>query len=52
MTELFYERPIHKKASMATCWVPGVNHHGDCGRWAISDFTDLDEVESQVQSPG
>ena len=34
-----------KKATMDTYWVPGVNHHGDCGRWAFAEFADVHEVE-------
>ena len=30
-----------KKATMDTYWVPGVNHHGDYGRWAFAEFTDV-----------
>ena len=35
-----------KKATMETCWVPGVNNHGDYGRWAFAEFTDVYEVEA------
>ena len=35
-----------KKATMDTYWVPGVNHHGDCGRWAFVEFADAYEVEA------
>ena len=35
-----------KKATMDTYWVPGVNHHGDCGRWAFAEFADVYEVEA------
>ena len=30
-----------KKATMDTYWVPGVNRHGDYGRWAFAEFTDV-----------
>ena len=30
-----------KKATMDTRWVPGVNNHGDYGRWAFAEFTDV-----------
>ena len=30
-----------KKTTMDTYWVPGVNHHGDYGRWAFAEFTDV-----------
>ena len=35
-----------KKTTMDTYWVPGVNHHGDCGRWAFAEFVDVYEVEA------
>ena len=35
-----------KKATMDTCWVPGVNNHGDYGRWAFAEVTDVFEVEA------
>ena len=35
-----------KKATMDTYWVPGVNNHGDYGRWAFAEFTDVYEVEA------
>ena len=31
---------------MDTYWVPGVNNHGDYGRWAFTEFTDVFEVEA------
>ena len=31
---------------MDTYWVPGVNNHGDYGRWAFAEFTDVYEVEA------
>ena len=35
-----------KKATMDTYWVPGVNNHGDYGRWGFAEFTDVFEVEA------
>ena len=35
-----------KKATMDTYWVPGVNHHGDYGRWAFAEFTDVFGMEA------
>ena len=35
-----------KKATMETCWVPGVNNHEDYGRWAFAEFSDVFEVEA------
>ena len=37
-----------KKATMDTYWVPGVNHHGDYGRWAFAEFTDVSRDGSRV----
>ena len=31
---------------MDSYWVPGVNNHGDYGRWAFAEFTDVFEVEA------
>ena len=31
-----------KKMTMDTYWVLGVNNHGDYGRWAFAEFTDVD----------
>ena len=38
-----------KKATMDTYWVPGVNHHGDYGRWAFVEFRDVFEVEAAFE---
>ena len=35
-----------KKATMDTRWVPGVNNHGDYGRWAFAEFTDVSGMEA------
>ena len=35
-----------KKTAMDTYWVLGVNHHGDYGRWAFVEFTDVFEVDA------
>ena len=35
-----------KKAAMDAYWVPGVNNHGDYGRWAFAEFTDVFEVDA------
>ena len=35
-----------KKATMDTYWVPGVNNHGDYGRWAFAEFTDVSGMEA------
>ena len=36
-----------KKTTMETYWVPGVNHHGDYGRWAFAEFTDVYEIGAE-----
>ena len=30
-----------KKATMDTCWVPGVNNLRVCGRWAFAEFAEV-----------
>ena len=32
---------------MDTRWVPGVNNHGDYGRWAFAEFTDVFGMEAE-----
>jgi type III restriction enzyme len=39
-----------KKATMETYWVPGVNNHGNCGRWAFAEFTDVYEMQSDFEA--
>jgi type III restriction enzyme len=34
-----------KKATMETYWVPGVSHHGQYGRWAFAEITDVYEMQ-------
>ena len=36
-----------KKTTMDTYWVPGVNNHGDYGRWAFAEFTDAFGMEAE-----
>ena len=38
-----------KKNAMEACWVPGVNNHGDHGRWAFAEFTDVWEIQSDFE---
>jgi len=38
-----------KKATMENYWVPGVNNHGNYGRWAFAEFTDVYEMESDFE---
>ena len=39
-----------KKATMETYWVPGVNNHGQYGRWAFAEFTDVYEMQSDFEA--
>lgn len=34
-----------KKATMEAYWVPGVNNHGQYGRWAFAEFTDVYQMQ-------
>ena len=34
-----------KKSTMENYWVPGVNNHGQYGRWAFAEFTDVYEMQ-------
>ena len=36
-----------KKATMDAYWMPGVNNHGDYGRWAFAEFTAVFEMEAE-----
>ncbi len=38
-----------KKATMETCWIPGVNSHGGFGRWAFAEFTDAYDILSDFE---
>ncbi len=38
-----------KKTTMEVYWVPGVNNHGQYGRWAFAEFTDVYEMESNFE---
>jgi type III restriction enzyme len=38
-----------KKATMETRWVPGVNNLGTYGRWAFAEFTDIWEMETDME---
>ena len=38
-----------KKATMETYWVPGVNNHGQNGRWAFAEFTDVYEMQTDFE---
>ena len=39
-----------KKTTMETYWVPGVNRHGNYGRWDFAEFTDVYEIESDFEA--
>ena len=43
-----------KKATMETCWVPGVNRSGAYGRWAFAELTDVyllqNDFDARVQA--
>jgi type III restriction enzyme len=39
-----------KKSTMDTYWVPGVNHLGNYGRWAFSEFTEVYQIESDFKA--
>jgi hypothetical protein len=34
-----------KKTTMDSYWIPGVNNHGNYGRWAFAEFTDVWEMQ-------
>ena len=36
-----------KKATMENYWVPGVNNHGQYGRWAFAEFGDVFEMQEE-----
>ncbi|MEI6423517.1 MAG: restriction endonuclease, partial [Lentisphaerota bacterium] len=38
-----------KKSTMETYCVPGVNNHGQFGRWAFAEFTELYQIESDFE---
>ena len=39
-----------KKATMETYWIPGVNYHGQYGRWAFAEFTEVYQIEADFQA--
>ena len=38
-----------KKSTMETYWVPGVNNHGQFGRWTFAEFTEVYQIESDFE---
>jgi len=41
---------VEKKSTMDTYWVPGVNHLGTYGRWALAEFTEVYQIESEFKA--
>ncbi|MCG2601109.1 MAG: DEAD/DEAH box helicase family protein, partial [Achromobacter sp.] len=39
-----------KKSTMETYWVPGVNNHGNYGRWAFAEFVDVWEMQEDFKA--
>ncbi|WP_420431522.1 BPTD_3080 family restriction endonuclease [Candidatus Poriferisocius sp.] len=39
-----------KKNTMEVYWVPGVNNHGNYGRWAFAEFADVWEMQSDFEA--
>jgi len=39
-----------KKNTMEVYWVPGVNNHGNYGRWAFAEFVDVWEMQSDFEA--
>jgi len=38
-----------KKSTMDTYWIPGVNNHGQYGRWAFAEFTDVFAMQADFE---
>jgi type III restriction enzyme len=39
-----------KKSTMDTYWIPGVNNHGQYGRWAFAEFTEVYRIEADFEA--
>ena len=39
-----------KSETMRTQWVPGVNNHGQFGRWAFEEFNDVYEIDKEFKA--
>ena len=39
-----------KRAAMENYWIPGVNNHGQYGRWAFAEFTEVYQIESDFEA--
>lgn len=37
-----------KPNTMRQYWIPDVNNHGGCGRWAVAESTDVYAIEADV----
>ena len=35
---------------METYWVPGVNNHGQYGRWAFAELTEVYQIEADFEA--
>jgi len=35
---------------METYWIPGVNNHGQYGRWAFAEFTEVYQIEADFEA--
>ncbi len=38
-----------KKLTMETYWIPGVNNNGQFGRWAFAEFTDVYQIDTNLE---
>jgi type III restriction enzyme len=38
-----------KKSTMENYWVPGVNNHGQYGRWAFAEFTEVYRIQADFE---
>jgi type III restriction enzyme len=39
-----------KKATMEMYWVPGMNNHGQYGRWAFAEFTEVYQIAADFEA--
>ena len=44
------EAAKEKKSTMDTYWIPGVNHLGNCGRWAFAEFTEVYQIAADFEA--
>ncbi len=38
-----------KKSTMETFWIPGVNNLKTYGRWAFAEFSDIHQIQSDLE---